>query len=87
MTHSSLRPLVALFMGPLAFGGSSRTGQRERQISSASPAAFVIPVAVPGLSPFTAEAALVPLSVFYAFSPAGGERKAPNTFNRRKTLS
>ena len=82
-----LRPLVLPLMGPLAFGVSTRAGQRSRQTSSASPAASVIPRCCSRPSPSTTLAALSLLSVFSAFSPAGGERKAPNTFNRRKTLS
>ena len=87
LDSAPLRPLVAPVMGPLAFGASARAGQRSRQTSSASPSASVIPRCCSRPSPCTTTAALSLLSVFYAFSPAGGERKAPNTFNRRKTLS
>ena len=82
-----LRPLVLPLMGPLAFGVSTRAGQRSRQISSASPQGVCHSRCCSRPSRCTPEAALSLLSVFSAFSPAGGERKAPNTFHRRKTLS
>ena len=81
-----LRPLVLPLMGPLACGVSARAGQRSCQTSSASPSASVIPAAVPGLlapppRPRFPSCACSPVP------PSGGERNAPNTFNRRKTLS
>ena len=81
-----LRPLVLPLMGPLACGVSARAGQRSRQTSSASPSASVIPRCCSRPSRSTTAAALSLLRVFSG-SGAGGERNAPNTFNRRKTLS
>ena len=58
-------------MGTLAFGASARAGQPERQTSSASPSASVIPAARPGLSRSTPEAALSLLSGLCAVPPLG----------------
>ena len=86
LDNAPLRPLVLPLMGPLAFGASARAGQPERQTSSASPSASVIPAAVPGLLPPPPRRRF-PSCPCSPVPPVEGERNAPNTFNRRKSLS
>jgi len=81
-----LRLLVLPLMGPLACGVSARPGQRSCQTSSASPLASVMPDAVPVLLAPPPWPRFPSWQVFSG-SAASGERNAPNTFNRRKTLS
>lgn len=83
---ASLRLPVLPLMGPLAQGVSARAGQRSRQTSFASPHGVCHSRCCSRPSRSTPLAALSLLARVLRFR-RGGERNAPNTFTRRKSLS